>query len=449
MEFCEYFEIYIGEDLRGYAIGQVTKATVNQMKYWVCNMIAFDAILKASIPIALLAIYICRNFSQRRDWTCRYIKNSFCGYLNHHSEKTLANYVSDKPCLRIFFYCYSYYAFFFGFQMFMLCEMYFAKLYYSISDDNNMATALIVTSLLKQFMLILGSGFALMLTFLVTMIGAKEELLVFSKDPIRGIKLEEDQKKVVVRSNLHRAVVILLLIFSSPTLTLLPTLIVKNSNSDDDEASDSRAYALSYSMAFALFVYYTIVRFSFMSYEKTSMQLQTAQSKFDCKLLTINRFLTEYSIKNLFGLALKDMEVAKVEANSQLLREKFIAKLNLNAHILEQKMVIAQNDAAVPMPQNMGDINLYIKLLLAVSCAIFLPVLSIIASYFTPYGDACFFWSWIAFCILSFFVSPILSTRIFQTQHIFGGKSSELELTAEDDFEGFYNRSLTSQSISL
>ena len=355
MEFCEYFHIYPDEDPNGYAIGMVTKGTVNYMKFCICNMIFFDFILRVSLPFILLGTYVYRNFNQRSDWTFRFIKDTFFGNLNYHSESTLARYVSDKPWVRILFYCYSYYAFFFGFQVFMLSEMYFAKIYYNISNDSNTDTALLITSLLKEFVLILGSGFALMLTFLVTMIGAKEELLVFSKDPIRGIILEEDQKKIVVRSNLQRAIIILLLIFSTPTVTLIPMILGRRSNSGgDDSASDSNAYAISYSLAFALFVYYTIVRFSFMSIEKTSIELQTAQSKFDCQLLTLNRFLKEYSIKNLVELASRDFKAANTQPSHQELKNKFITKLQLNGTILEKKMSIAQSDDSIPMPKEYG-----------------------------------------------------------------------------------------------
>ena len=186
-----------------------------------------------------------------------------------------------------------------------------------------------------------------------------------------------------------------------------------------------------------------------MSYEKTSIQLQTAQNKFDCQLLTLNRFLTEYSIKNLLGLASKDLEKTETPLNHQALLNKFIAKLNLNGVILEKKMSIAQNDDSIPMPQNMGDINIYIKLLLGISCAILLPPLSVVMSYFVPNGDICFVWSWIIFCILSFYVSPALSSRIFKARNIFGSKSSESNLNLEDDPEGSYERTLTSQSICL
>src|SRR5689334_23005091 len=141
MEFCEYFEIYIGEDPLAYAIGKVTKGSVNQTRYWICNMIFLDLIMKISLPILLLVFYIYRNFYRRRDWTLRYMKNHVFGWLKYHSESTLAHYISDKFYLKSLFYCYSYYAFFFGFQSSMFCEMWFAKSYYTISTTSGVATA--------------------------------------------------------------------------------------------------------------------------------------------------------------------------------------------------------------------------------------------------------------------------------------------------------------------
>lgn len=399
MEFCNVFRYMADNSTKSIPGGQIRGFVSNSTRFWICNL---SFLQDSLLLIGVLIFFISLLFRRAKSPTKIPLFKSFSLWLEKAAENSLASYIFDKSSGKVAFYLYAIFAFVFGYQVLIIGS-------FIISLLENRHDNLWLFTLVRQ-VLFFCNGNTLMITFLITVIGAKEDLVVHARVPFEDQGLQEEERKLLVRSTFKRSFIIAIIAYSSPIILRLPTLIV--SLMTEIHVLGSPAYP----MANALLLFYTMVRLTFLRYEKSTLMQQSEKMKLKSRMYVLSRFLEECNPEKMIQSLPND----ELPTHRGIL-SKLDRSLSSRVSILSTKLELSDAETFVPVPQNTGEIVLVAKLLLLVSLLTVSSSVGLIVSNFAQsVGENIFFWGFLVTYFIFLFVTPFVSILLFNSKVIFG-----------------------------
>ena len=341
------------------------------------------------IALVIKIIHFCK--SHKKDaLNFRIVQSRFMSAVNN----SLAVYISESPCVRVLFFLFSCYLITIGYPV------YFIFIQSQDSDSRRAHPFLNATMLIF-------SGSSLIQLLLISMIGAKTQMIVHQRHPLDTAILTSAEKSQFLRANLARAFITLLIIVY---LALAPHLSIGKFESLGDF------------LRLGITSYYVLDRLSFLRYEKNAIKLRAVGSKIMHKVGFMKKFIHDYSPKTLVQAVACD-EMTQVETHQDMLNEMQVL-IESRVRILEHTLETIEEDNSQPMLEVTGEIHIIPKLFLLltiVTTAIF-TIDKCLVSLGSNYGST---WLLLVGLFLYIYVTPILLLPIFCSQMIFGFKESE------------------------
>lgn len=413
MEYCH--DLATKLDRHTTWFGYMTVKTLKKLFVTSCTMFSLYLFFISLVAIFILLYYIWKNSSRKK------CKNLWPGRifskLRAASKNTLADYLTDSPNLRTFYYVVGVFSITVGFLALVLIQ--------GMGYSDNLATARelkgLSISVLIVIWLILGVFSSLSIIteiFILTSIGSQAEMLSLTKNPTKMINLTRSEKQMAMRFNLKKSLVVVVMSFSMPAFVIGLGAFARISERDFSYMQVIIANVAEFGVA-----YYLFSRMSFVFQEKYLMKVMKENFKLENKMYMIQKFFEDCGPTKL---------IRNFESNGSFANEINLVKLSQwQLDIFERKLELLQEENSVPIPRNVFGRTLLIpKIYLVLQFAILVLRRGLLVGWFSPSGNSIGYICIISSVILSLFVIRVLTLVIFHSKILLG---EETETVDEDD----------------
>ena len=410
MEYCH--DLATKLDRHTTWFGYMTVKTLKKLFVTSCTMFSLYLFFISLVAIFILLYYIWKNSSRKK------CKNLWPGRifskLRAASKNTLADYLTDSPNLRTFYYVVGVFSITVGFLALVLIQ--------GMGYSDNLATARelkgLSISVLIVIWLILGVFSSLSIIteiFILTSIGSQVEMLFLTKNPSRILNLTRSEKQALTRFNLKKSLYIVIVSFTVPIFILSVASLAHISK--DDYASLQGIFANVGEFGIA---YYLVSRMSFVFQEKNMLRIMTENFKLVNKMLFIQKFLEDCGPTKL---------IQNFEENGSFVDDVDLVKLSqLQLDIFSTKLKLLQEEDSVPIPRSVFGRTLLIpKIYLVVQVAILLLRRGLVIGWFSPVGNTVGYGCVLSSIVLSLFVNRVLTLVIFNSKILLGEETETVE----------------------
>ena len=338
------------------------------------------------------------------------IQHSFKKAVN----RSVAAYVSDRPTLRAVFFLFGNFGLALGYSIYLLV----AKMLYNQKEHGSSGIIQIAGT---EIFLVVVCNITFIQLFLLVLIGAKVEMLAYTRDPIRSIIMNTDERKVFVRASLKRMLIVTVILF------LFPQVLRVILFSDEKDVNAANARLVIYLMHMFILFYYSTDRLSFLGFEKKILRMQKRLNISTLKTSFVVKFLQEHGPMSVTNACLAECREDAEEVRSKI-RELACLKIN----VFEERIELVQNDQSVPMPINTGEISILSKLVIVMYFIMFFPVIALLLSiieidFMEWFSNQLFFGTQVLFLVGMLFVNPFITVPLFSSHMMFDSKSNKSE----------------------
>lgn len=354
--------------------------------------IIYSTIAWGAVWIAFLLFklrHYCRNGS-KPSVICNELQRDF----TYAVQKSLAAYFSDHKVLQATFFLYCVFCFTIGQPIYSWLILERLAEYDTVYKGAEMTSEVVLMFIIHEICCILASGASMISLFLVTMIGAKREILSHTKNPFKTVILTRYQKMILVQTNLKRALMILVLMtYVISLIVMILTLF-----------GFKFEFLIGSVLGCIGVIDVLYHKMSFLWFEGKLQQVAAARTRMENKINTLQKFFQEYDPRTMIrAINLPDTEQDHKSFGDEL---KMLSYSRLE--MLEQNMEVIKNDKSVPILQNTGEISVLSKSYLAANL-----ILMIIMFYDMVQTPNVSLVSRTIVMCLQFFVLPALGTRFF------------------------------------
>lgn len=418
MDFCHYFDRYeVDEKIEKEVAGRVTDHAINLFYFWNCQLMVISASLTALIIIIFTIFLVHQRRSRKSSFHSRFehLNLSFMSLV----KNSLADYISEKTWIKVSFFILGIIFYTFGWIIVSIGFAFNARfLKYKQFDDDELYFTLFLLFVERVMQL-----------FLLSMIGSKQETLLYAVHPGR-INNTPDERRFIVQLQFVRTVIITALFNCLPMVMNIPDI---HRTSDRDFVPPKLQF-LEY-IPKVMFLYFCAERAAFIFHEKHILELVATQNKVVSKAQAIDRFMKEYGpavlIHKLEGDKNKGAET--LEEIDGLLKPRF--------EILKSQLELLKSDTSIPIAVNSGDILILQKFYWWVVFLSYLFTCTGILGYFIDWFDLWYAYGNILSDVLEIVVHPFAALPLFCSKIIFGSRlpvrvaSLEHSVSSMHDFE--------------
>ena len=322
------------------------------------------------------------------------IQNEFMQATNN----SLAAYISKRTWIKVvFFFLGCYFIIVYPFCVYIVYSQ-------GSQDADHQET----TFLGKITYITISPGGNLLQMLLITLIGAKNQMILHKRSPLDTTILTYAEKSRFLRVNFWRAFAMLILIVYLPVIP--QTLTGRGEGFLGDVFRNG------------VVLYYVFDRVSFLAYEKKTIKHRAIGAKITHKMLSIRKFVQDYTPETLVRAVISDDEI-KVTTHQDMLKEMQLL-MDSRVRILEQTLEMIEEDNSQPLLEMTGEIHIISKIFLlntTVICVL-LSLNVILEACGVTYDET---WLVLPALFLHCYVSTIVLIPLFCTQMMLGFKEQD------------------------